>query len=86
MTTFDMSMILGFVILAVLFGLWIWIMADWIRFMIKDRRDRRDSELMATWIMKMSDSSPGLDTQIGRIRNGREFRNMQDFIPTRKQD
>ena len=89
MTTFDLLMIPVWFSLAGCIGIWIWIMTDWVRFRIQDRRDRRDTELMATWVMKPVDPPQGLDTQLRNFRNirkMRDYRSLQDLIVTETKD
>ena len=89
MTTFDLLMIPVWLCLVGCGGLWAWIMADWICFEIRDRRDRRDPEFMPTQILRFPRGLPGLDTQIRNvrgIRHRRDYLCLQDLIVTVTKD
>ena len=86
MTTFDLLMIPVWLFLSGCFGLWIGVMTHCICFQIQDRRDRQDSELISTQIIRFARPLPGLDTQIRKLRgihNYRDYRALQDLIETK---
>jgi hypothetical protein len=86
MTTFDLLMIPVWLWIAGCFGLWLSIMADCIRQVRQEARDRRDPELMSTQVLPYGRETAGLDTQLlvfRRVHKPNDYRCLQDLIATK---